>query len=156
MSRRAAARLESFGFENVCIYVPGKQDWLSFELPFEGDLARDLTAGAAALREVPVCGPLETLAQVRGRLQQSGWAECVVANEQRIVLGLVSARTWQADGRLPVEQVMDPAPLTVRPHTTCAVVADRMQKQQTEVALVTYPDGKLIGLLRQGKRSRQA
>jgi hypothetical protein len=55
MSRRAAARLESFGFDNVCVYAPGKQDWLAFGLPIEGSLSKAATAGISAQRDVPIC-----------------------------------------------------------------------------------------------------
>jgi CBS domain-containing protein len=149
MSRRAAARLESFGFDNVCVYAPGKEDWLAFGLPVEGALAKTKTAGRSAAADVPVCGPVEKLKDVHRRVRESGWRECVVASEERVVLGLLERDTWQSDGDLPVEQVMNPAPLTVRPHFTCEAVADKMEKKPAEVALVTNPDGKLVGLLRQ-------
>jgi hypothetical protein len=67
MSRRAAARLESFGLEKICVYVAGKQDWLAFDLPFEGSLMETRTAGRSANRDVPVCGPLDKMAEVRRR-----------------------------------------------------------------------------------------
>jgi hypothetical protein len=130
MRRRAAARLESFGFENICVYDPGKQDWLSFGLPLEGGLAKTQTAGRSALVDVPVCGQEERLAEVHNRVQETGWRECVVVTKERIVLGLLQKEMWQGDGALPVEQVMDPAPLTFRPHFTWKVVADKVQKNR--------------------------
>lgn len=126
MSRRAAARLENFGFDNVCVYAPGKQDWLAFGLPAEGSLSASDTAGSSALRDVPVCRPEDNLADVRQRLQESGWQECVVVSEQVIVLGLVKNGAWQSDGALSVDQVMSRAPLTVRPHFTLEAVAEKL------------------------------
>jgi CBS domain-containing protein len=139
MSRRAAARLESFGFDNVCVYTPGKQDWLAFGLPIEGSLSEADTAGISAQKDVPVCRQEDTLSDVHRRIQKSGWQECVVVTEQRIVLGLVENTMRQGYGGLPVEQVMDRAPLTVRPHFTSEAVADKMKTNQTEIALVTTP-----------------
>jgi hypothetical protein len=43
---------------------------------------------------------------------------------------------------------MDLAPLTFRPHLTTKAARERMQKQPGIVALVTDPDGKLVGLIR--------
>jgi CBS domain-containing protein len=156
MSRRAAARLESFGFEEVCVYSPGKQDWLAFGLPVEGTLANAHTAARSARADVPTCSMGQKLADVHRRVQESGWRECVVVSEGRIVLGLLQQGTWEADGERPVEEIMDPAPLTVRPHFTLEEVAEKMQKTNTETGLVTNPNGKLIGLLRKNEIQQSA
>jgi len=151
MSRRAAARLESFGLENICVYVAGKQDWLAFDLPFEGSLAETRTAGTSAIKDMPVCGPLDKIADVRRGAEQADWQECVVVNESRVVLGLLEKAALGANDELPVEEVMDPAPLTLRPHSPWKSVMEKMHARKTAVALVTKPDGKLVGLLRPSK-----
>jgi Mg/Co/Ni transporter MgtE len=151
MSRRAAARLESFGLENICVYLAGKQDWLAFDLPFEGSLTETRTASSSVIKNVPVCGPLDKIAEVRRRSKQAGWQQCVVINENRVVLGLLNKEAWAAGDELPVEEAMDPAPLTFRPHFPWESVVEKMDTQKTDIALVTKPDGKLIGLLRQGE-----
>jgi CBS domain-containing protein len=149
MSRRAAARLESFGLEKICVYVAGKQDWLAFDLPFEGSIGEARTAGRSAKKDVPVCGPLDKIAEVRRCAEQGGWQECVVANHNRVVLGLLKKEAWRAGDELPVQEAMDPAPLTIRPHFSWESVLEKMHARKTDIALVTTPDGKLIGLLRQ-------
>jgi Mg/Co/Ni transporter MgtE len=151
MSRRAAARLEGLGYQNVCVYVAGKQDWLAFGLPFEGELAESETAGTIAHREVPTCSMGEKIGDVHARIRTSGWEECVVVNDDRIVLGLVAGEMWQHDAALPVEQVMDLAPLTFRPYYTKKLIVERMQKQSANVALVTTAEGRLVGLLRKNE-----
>jgi CBS domain-containing protein len=148
MSRRAAARLESFGFENVCVYAAGKQDWLAFNLPFEGKLAESHTAGTSAIQDIPVCGPTEKLSEVRRSIEKTAWRECVVVNENGVVLGLLKNHSSGAAGESPVVEAMDPAPLTFRPHSSCDSAIDKMRSQKTRIALVTNPDGKLIGILR--------
>jgi CBS domain-containing protein len=155
MSRRAAARLESFGFEEVCVYSPGKEDWLAFGLPVEGVLAKTKTAGGSALAGIPVCRMGENLSDVYRRVQESGWRECVVVTGDQIVSGLIQQDNWKADGASPIEEVMDPAPLTVRPHFTFEDVAAKMRTNDTEIALVTNPNGKLIGLLRKDQIQRE-
>ena len=149
MSRRAAARLESLWFRERLRLCPRQTRLARVRASCGRLIDNSPTAGRAALRDVPVCGQLETLAEVRSRIQKAGWLKCVVADAQRKVLGLIAGGICQANNALPAEQVMDPAPLTFRPHTTLEAVADRMQKQEKELALVTNPDGKLIGLLRQ-------
>lgn len=149
MSRRAAARLESFGFKNVCAYVPGKQDWLAFGLPFEGSLAKVRTAGNSALTDVPVCGAQNMVADVLAREENSGWQECVVLNENRVVLGLLTKGNLHADSHSTVEQAMDRAPLSVRPHTPWEATIKKMRSQSVAVAVVTTPDGKLLGVVKE-------
>jgi hypothetical protein len=67
MSRRAAARLESFGFDNVCVYAPGKQDWLAFGLPIEGSLSKAATAGDFGTAG---CSDMSTRRQLIGRREK--------------------------------------------------------------------------------------
>jgi len=50
---------------------------------------------------------------------------------------------------LPVQDAMDPAPLTLRPHFSWESALEKMRAQKVDSALVTKPDGKLVGLLRQ-------
>lgn len=149
MSRRAAARLESFGWEKICVYLAGKQDWLAFDLPFEGSLATTRTAGRCAIKDVALCGPLDKIAEVRRRAEQGGWEECVIANDNGVVLGLLKKEAWLAGDELPVQDAMDPAPLTLRPYFSWESVLEKMHAQKTDTVLVTKPDGKLIGLLKE-------
>src|SRR5713101_1085042 len=80
MSPRAAARLESLGFEQVYDYVAGKADWGSFGLPLEGTRHSGTRVGARAHTDVPVCYPRERLAEVRDRIRAAGWDTCFVVN----------------------------------------------------------------------------
>lgn len=142
-------RLESLGFEIVCDYVAGKQDWLAFGLPVEGHLSHVATIGRLAKQDVPVCQPAEKISAVQRRLNENEWNGCVVVNGGRVVLGLLRKNVWRdADPEMPVEQLMDSGPSTFRPHVTREEMAGYMQKKKMKTALVTTPDGKLLGLLR--------
>ena len=148
MSPRAAWRLESLGFDDVCDYVAGKQDWLAYGLPIEGELAEAVTVGQVALRDVPVCRLEDKLSELAPWLHSSGWSECVVANEAGIVFGLLHKWMWQgASNELTAEQAMEPAPITFRPHVRRDEIMASMEKKKMESALVTTADGKLLGLL---------
>jgi len=133
----------------VCDYVAGKQDWLAYGLPIEGELAEAVTVGQSALRDVPVCGLEDKLSELAQRLRFSGWSECVVANDAGIVLGLLREWMWQGvTNELTAEQAMEPAPITFRPHVRRDEIMAYMEKKKLDSALVTTADGKLLGLLR--------
>ena len=117
-------------------------------MPIDGELASEKTADGLAEREVAVCGPDDRVADVRRRIKRAGAQESVVVNSARVVEGLVAAEAWQKNGTAAIEEIMDPAPLTVRPHVAAQTAAERMRKQKRDIALVTTPDGKLIGILR--------
>ena len=149
MSPRAAWRLEALGFENVCDYAAGKQDWLANGLPIEGELAEAPKIGQLACREVPTCRLDETISEVAERLQSSNWSECVVTNQATIVLGLIRKAMWDGvDNGMLVEQTMESAPATFRPHVRSDEMLAYMQKKKLKSALVTTSEGKLVGLVR--------
>ena len=149
MSPRAAWRLESLGFENVCDYVAGKQDWLAYGLPIEGHLAQAVTIGKLVHPDVPVCRLDEKLSDLAQRLGPTSWSECVVVNEPGIVLGLMRKSMWEgAASETTAEQVMEPAPITFRPYARGDELVPYMQQKKMKTALVTTADGKLVGLLR--------
>src|SRR2546430_15869546 len=85
MSPRAAWRLESIGFEQVCDYVAGKADWGSFGLPLEG--TKGLRAGEQVRVDVPTCRLEERLQEVRRQVSAAGWDTCIVVNGSAVALG---------------------------------------------------------------------
>src|SRR5215813_3385194 len=117
MSARAAARLETLGFAQVYRYSAGKTDWTAAGLPSEGDLASVPRVVSAMRRDVPTCRVSETIGAVRARIEEAGWDRCVIVDDKRVVLGLVSGDALRAADDTPSEDVMDPAPLTFRPDT---------------------------------------
>jgi hypothetical protein len=145
MSARAAWRLEGLGFTQVYRYTAGKMDWFAHDLPIEGNRADAPRAGNLAQRDVPTCRPTEGVGDVRERVEQAGWAVCVVVNDERVVLGLLWGEGLDSDPATPVEEVMDCAPSTVRPHISPAEAAG--YARDMDGVLVTTADGKLLGLL---------
>lgn len=156
MSARAAWRLESLGFTDVYRYTPGKTDWFAAGLPRAGELASLPRIGDAAKRDVPTCGPDETVGAVRRRLEAVGEDLCVILNERRVVLGLVREQNLDGDAARPVQDAMDPGPVTYRPDTLLAEMVEHMQASEGRVnrTLVTTADGELVGLLRRADAER--
>ncbi|MGZ6392079.1 MAG: CBS domain-containing protein [Ktedonobacterales bacterium] len=129
-------------------YAAGKEDWLAWELPREGRTAQVPTVGQVATRDVPTCGLADRVADAKARAQAAGFAACMVANEQRIVLGLLRSQELDADPSATAEQVMQPGPTTYRPDIPAREAGARMRARGVDVLPVTTPDGALVGLLR--------
>ena len=148
MSPRAACRLETLGFDKVYDYVPGKVDWLAHNLPTDGDHADRLTAGKLARDDVPTATLDEDLASVRARLQERDYDFALVMSTQGILLGRLRASAIAANGITSVEAAMDAGPSTVRPDVTATDLLKRLRGRKLTSALVTTPEGKLVGVVR--------
>ena len=147
MSPRAACRLESLGFTRVFDYVAGKTDWLASGLPTEGRLANSPRAGPAANRDVPTCRLTDRIADVRERVRASGHTICVVTNDDRVVLGRLTANALAADTKALVETVMESGPTTIRPDEPLEAVTERLRDRRVGSIIVTTVDGRLVGVL---------
>lgn len=149
MSARAAARLESLGFFQVFRYTPGKADWAASGLPLAGKQARAPRAGTLARRDAPTCRLTDRLGEVRERVRAAGWNECVVLNDEGVVLGRLRQAALDSDPEAVTEAVMEPGPTTLRPNMPLASLSKWMRERKIESVVVTTSDGQLIGILRQ-------
>ncbi len=146
MSPRAAWRLESLGFTNIFDYAAGKLDWLSAGLPSEGATAGAPNLGTLARRDIATCKLDELANAVTASLNSDPAGLCVVINDHRIVLGLLRRGAAQADGTRTVEDVMLSGPVTFRPNASLEEMDQYLTDHKIAYALVTTPDGELIGL----------
>src|SRR5258706_16176818 len=89
MAPRAAARLESLGFEQVFEYRGGKLDWLAGGKPTEGENSKRPRAGDVARRDAITCGLNDRLGDVRKRAAAAGWDVAGVVGEAGVRLGLL-------------------------------------------------------------------
>jgi Mg/Co/Ni transporter MgtE len=147
MSARAASRLERLGF-TVYRYQAGKADWFAAGLPRQGREADVPRVADVAERDVQTCRLDERVSDVRDRVGRDGGEPVIVVDPDRVVLGLVNADALARDPTTPVEEVMDPAPVTFRPNLRTGEMPDYIKTQRIGRALVTTSDGVLIGLLR--------
>jgi len=147
MSARAASRLVSLGFSEVFHYGAGKQDWFAYGLPREGQETHTTWAVDVLLRDVPTCHLGDLTGEVRARLP-AGWTKCVVVSNEGVVLGLLDERGLESGPERAVEQVMEAGPRTFRPNVSQQRVSQYMDDRGTDMALITSPDGKLMGVLR--------
>lgn len=154
MSPRAAWRLEALGFANVFDYVAGKVDWGAAGLRYEGSLAEHPTAGDAADPEVPTCSLDDDLAAVRTRARASDFETCIVLNSERIVLGRLGRSAIRSDEPTTIEATMTEGPSTVRPSLPLRDLIGRMVRSNQSTALVTTPEGRLVGLVKREEAER--
>ena len=98
------------------------------------------------IRQVPTCKLDESLAEVKTKLF-GDWQICVVVDPARIVLGLLDLPLI-GDSQGSIEELMKPAPLTLRPSVTIREALARFEKSNLVFALVTKATGELMGAVR--------
>ena len=98
------------------------------------------------VREVPTCELGENLVDVKARISKD-WNVSVVVDPQTIVLGLLDLAHLQ-DSRGSIENLMNPAPLTLRPSVLIAEALEYFEQSHLAFALVTRSTGELMGAVR--------
>ena len=145
MSPRAAARLETLGFDKVYDYVSGKSDWIAAGLPTVRQSGGLPTAGNT-LRAGDIVGHTgERLGDVARRARAEGKDEVLVVDDRHIVLGRIRGAAFDGDPDALIEDVMRPGPATIRPDTPLETVVGTLGSAGVVSTLVTDPDGRLIG-----------
>jgi CBS domain-containing protein len=85
---------------------------------------------------------------VSARVRAKGWELCVVVNEGNIVLGRLVRAALEGDADATVGVVMEPGPVTYRPHVVAEDAAHTLAERHVQSVLVTTGDGELIGVFR--------
>jgi CBS domain-containing protein len=80
------------------------------------------------------------------RIAQSPYPFALVLSDSGVLLGRVAKSDLKSGAEGPVEQVMDPGPSTVRPHKTAESIAHDLSERNLRWAIVTSPEGELIGV----------
>ncbi len=151
MSPRAACRLESLGFEEVYDFVAGKADWLAHGQPTEGDKAVSRRAIDFVRDDVIRCGLDERMADVRPRVDASPYGFALVVAGRGILLGRLRKAALAGDPAARAEAVMEPGPSTIRPDLPAEELARRLDRRNLTTAVVTTPDGALVGVVLRSK-----
>ena len=119
-------------------------------MPSEGALANATIK--ALIREVPVCRLDDNMA-VNSRIS-GDWNISVVTDSERIVLGLLELPIAEESGRR-IEDLMKPAPLTLRPSVLIAEAVAYFDESELTFALVTKSTGELMGAIRKSDLETQ-
>jgi CBS domain-containing protein len=147
MSPRAACRLELLDFAQVYDYVAGKADWLAHGLPTQGEQAQAPRAKDVLRREVVTALLGEPVGGVAARVARSPYGFALVVADDGTLLGRLRKAMLDADPSAPAEQVMEAGPSTVRPDRPLAELAERLRSRGLHTAIVTAPNGKLLGVV---------
>jgi CBS domain-containing protein len=147
MSPRAACRLEALGFTELYDYVTGKADWLARALPTEGAEPRPPRVADLLRDDVATANLHERIADVVPRVDESPYDFALVIG-RGVLLGRLRRTGLEGDPAATAEQVMEPGPSTIRPDTEVAELARRLRDRKLTTAVVTDPDGVLLGIVR--------
>jgi CBS domain-containing protein len=128
-------------------YVAGKADWLAHGLPTEGEQAQVPRAKDVLRRDVVTALPDELVGVVAARVAGSPYGFALVVANDGTLLGRLRKAMLDADPAARAEQVMEAGPSTIRPDRPLAELAERLRRRDLRTAVVTTPDGKLLGVV---------
>jgi CBS domain-containing protein len=128
--------------------VAGKADWLAHGLPTEGTQAQVPRAKDVLRRDVVTARPEEPVGQVAARVARSPYGFALVVASGGTLLGRLRKAVLDADPAARAEEAMEAGPSTVRPDRPLAELAERLRSRGLRTAIVTTPDGRLLGVVR--------
>jgi rhodanese-related sulfurtransferase len=145
MSPRAAARLDSLGFERVYDYAPSKVDYLARGLPREGEKADERRAADLLRDDVVRCRLEDPIEKVRVEVEASPYGFALVLDENDVLLGRLRRSALQGEGT--AEGAMEAGPSTIRADASVEKLRERLEGGGLNFAVVTSPDGVLMGIV---------
>jgi rhodanese-related sulfurtransferase len=146
MSPRAAARLDSLGFEAVYDYAPSKVDYLARGLPREGEKANEQRAADLMRDGVVRCRLGDRIDRVLAEVE-APFGFALVLNDHGVLLGRLRGSTLKEDGTATAEEEMEGGPSTIRADTSVEKLRERLEGGGLNFAVVTTPDGVLMGIV---------
>ena len=96
--------------------------------------------------DVVRCGPTDRVADVRESIERSAYPFALVTTVGGVVLGRVRKSTLDGDPEQRVGELAEPGPKTFRPHASAENVATQLAKRDLRWAVVTDPEGRLLGI----------
>ena len=98
-------------------------------------------------RDVVTAHTGEPVGQVAARVARSPYGCALVVANDGTLLGQLRKAALDADQTARAEQVMEAGPSTVRADRPLAELAERLRSRGLRIAVVTAPDGRLLGLV---------
>ena len=127
-------------------YVPGKVDWLAHNLEIEGERADAPTVGRVMRDDVVRCAPTDRASAVLELVKASPYPFAVLTSADGTVLGRAPASALDPASDATVWDVAEPGPKTFRPHHSVENVTRHLAEKNLRWALVTTPEGQLLGV----------
>jgi CBS domain-containing protein len=113
----------------------------------EGSLRASPRAADVVRRDPPTCGLDASVEEARRDADRLRSDFCLVVGDGELVLGRLRRDALSADPALPVIDVMENGPTTIRADEDLAALIGRMQARHVANIIVSDPDGRLIGVL---------
>jgi CBS domain-containing protein len=127
--------------------MPGKVDWLAHNLPVEGDKADAPIAGRVMRDDAVRCRPTDRVIDVRASIERSPYPFALVTSQNGTLLGRAPLSALdRASADQPVWDLAEPGPKTFRPHVGAAKVAGVLADKGLRWAIVTTPEGRVLGV----------
>ena len=128
--------------------MPGKADWLARGLPREGEHASQPRAVDHARTDAAICHLDERIGTVRDRVDASPYGFALVTGPHGVLLGRLRKAALQGDPDAVAEAVMEPGPSTVRADLPPAELRERLERRDLTSAVISDPDGRVLGVVR--------
>jgi CBS domain-containing protein len=125
----------------------GKVDWRAHGLPIEGEETDASTPGRLARKDVVTCDLDDRVGEARERILASGYGFGLVTAAGSVLLGRLRRSALDCDPELRAEEVMEAGPSTVRPDLAPAALVRRLEDRGLRWAIVTNPEGQLLGIV---------
>jgi predicted transcriptional regulator len=100
------------------------------------------------LDDVAKCRLEERIEDVRPRVEDSPYRFALVVAPGGTLLGRIGKAALDSDANVTVDAAMEPGPSTVRADVSLESLRDRLDKRGFKTAVVTTPDGVLLGVVR--------
>ena len=126
--------------------MPGKVDWLAHNLPVEGDRADAPIAGRAIRDDAVRARATDRMADVFQSIERSPYPFALVTSDDGTLLGRAPLSALDADSDRPVWDVTEPGPKTFRPHVSAEKVVGVLADKDLRWAIITTPQGRVLGV----------
>ena len=126
-------------------------DWLARALPTEGSEAAVPRVKDALREDVVTCGLDERVHEVMSRVEASPYGFALATSASGILLGRLRRSRCEGKYESRVDEVMEEGPSTVRPDTHAEDLARRLRDRDLRTAVVTTPEGRLLGVVRRSE-----
>ena len=127
-------------------YVPGKVDWLASNLQIEGERVDAPIVGRVMRDDAVRCAQSDRVADVLESIKRSPYPFALLTSASGVVLGRAPASALDSGSDGPVWGAAEPGPKTFRPHHSAGHVAEQLAEKDLRWAIVTTPEGRLLGV----------
>lgn len=97
------------------------------------------------------CGLGDRVEDLRARIEASPYGFALVAAADGTILGRLRGSKIGDGVTGSAEELMDPGPSTVRPDLALDELAKRLDDKELKTAIVSTPEGRLIGIVRRSE-----